>query len=137
MENRDASGDDVAAADLNSESPKGAQQPPVDEKLQKLLDRALYANGSAEAQRLRNFLNGTWLGEPLHVVLIDVPVGAWTVAMVFDLLDVMLDRREFASAADASIGIGLVGAAGAAVTGMADCPMLTLQPAVSDGFMGY
>jgi len=33
-------------------------------------------------------LNGTWLGEPLHVVLTDVPVGAWTVAMAFDLLDV-------------------------------------------------
>ena len=120
MENRDAGGDDVMAADLNRESPKEVQQPPADEKLQKLLDRALYANGSPEAQELRNFLNGTWLGEPLHVVLTDVPVGAWTVAMVFDLLDLILDRREFASAADASIGIGLVGAAGAAVTGITD-----------------
>jgi nitrite reductase/ring-hydroxylating ferredoxin subunit/uncharacterized membrane protein len=120
MENRDASGDDVMAADLNCGSPKEAQQPPVDEKLQRLLDKALYANGSPEAQKLRNFLNGTWLGEPLHVVLTDVPVGAWTVAMVFDLLDLVLDRPEFASAADASIGIGLVGAAGAAVTGMTD-----------------
>jgi nitrite reductase/ring-hydroxylating ferredoxin subunit/uncharacterized membrane protein len=120
MENRDAGGDDVMAADLNRESTKGAPQPPVDERLQRLLDKALYANGSPEAQKLRNFLNGTWLGEPLHVVLTDVPIGAWTVAMVFDLLDLILDRREFASAADASVGIGLVGAAGAAVTGMTD-----------------
>ena len=65
-------------------------------------------------------MNGTWLGEPLHVVLTDLPLGAWTVAMVFDLLDLVVDRREFALAADASIGIGLVGAAGAAVTGMTD-----------------
>ncbi len=40
--------------------------------------------------------------------------------MVFDLLDLVLDRREFALAADASLGIGLVGAASAAITGMTD-----------------
>ena len=120
MENRDAGVDDAMTANLNRESSKWAPQPPVDEKLQKLLDKALYADGRPEAQKLRNFLNGTWLGEPLHVVLTDLPVGAWTVAIIFDLLDLILDRREFASAADASIGIGVVGAAGAAVTGMTD-----------------
>jgi nitrite reductase/ring-hydroxylating ferredoxin subunit/uncharacterized membrane protein len=120
MENRDAGGSDVMAADLNRESSKRVPQPPVDERLQRLLDKALYADGRPEAQKLRNFLNGTWLGEPLHVVLTDLPVGAWTAAIVFDLLDLILDRREFASAADASIGIGVVGAAGAAVTGMTD-----------------
>src|SRR5450631_4126136 len=99
---------------------QGLATKPVEERLQKLVDSALYCGGSATAQKIRNFLNGTWLGEPLHVVLTDVPVGAWTVAMVFDLLDLMLDRVEFASAADASIGIGLVGAAGTAVTGMTD-----------------
>src|SRR5664280_673638 len=120
MKNRGAGGNDVKAADPNRASPNGAPQPPVDERLQRLLDKALDADGSPEAQKLRNFLNGTWLGEPLHVVLTDLPVGAWTVAMVFDLLDLILDRREFASAADASIGIGVVGAAGAAATGMTD-----------------
>jgi nitrite reductase/ring-hydroxylating ferredoxin subunit/uncharacterized membrane protein len=120
MESRDAVKEDGMAVDLNRESAKRAPQPPVEERLQKLLDKALYADGSPEAQKLRNFLNGTWLGEPLHVVLTDLPVGAWTVAMVFDLLDLALDRREFASAADASIGIGLLGAVGAAVTGMTD-----------------
>src|ERR1039458_6490781 len=116
MENRGAGGDDVKAADPNHPSPNSATQPPVDERLQRLLDKALYADGSPEAQKLRNFLNGTWLGEPLHVVLTDLPVGAWTVAMVFDLLDLILDRQEFASAADASIGIGLVGGASDAGT---------------------
>lgn len=94
--------------------------PPIDEKLQKALDKALYANGSPVAQKIRNFLNGTWLGDPLHVVLTDVPVGAWTAAMVFDALDVIRNRRDFAQAADSSIAIGLAAAAGAAVTGMTD-----------------
>jgi nitrite reductase/ring-hydroxylating ferredoxin subunit/uncharacterized membrane protein len=93
---------------------------PLEEKLQKLLDKALYANGRPSAQKVRNFLNGTWLGEPLHVVLKDVPIGAWTVAITFDALDLIRNRREFSLAADTSIAIGLLGAAGAAVTGITD-----------------
>lgn len=91
---------------------------PLDEKIQKAIDKALYANGNPVAQKTRNFLNGTWLGEPLHVVLTDVPIGAWTVAMVFDALEMINGRFEFA--ADASIAIGLAGAAGAAITGVTD-----------------
>jgi len=49
---------------------------PLEEKIQKAIDRALYANGNPAAQKARNFLNGTWLGVPLHVVLKDVPIGA-------------------------------------------------------------
>jgi nitrite reductase/ring-hydroxylating ferredoxin subunit/uncharacterized membrane protein len=120
MENQDAGANEGMAAELNGDVSKPAPQPSVDERLQKILDKALYADGRPEAQKLRNFLNGTWLGEPLHAALTDLPVGAWTAAMVFDLLDLILDRREFASAADASIGIGLAGAAGAAVTGITD-----------------
>jgi nitrite reductase/ring-hydroxylating ferredoxin subunit/uncharacterized membrane protein len=108
----------------NVESSRGALpapvRRPVDDKLQKLLDKMLYGGGNPSAQKIRNCLNGTWLGEPLHVVLTDVPVGAWTVAMVFDALDLVWDRREFARACEASIGIGLLGAAGAAATGMTD-----------------
>ena len=103
-----------------TESSSKAAHPPRDERIQKLLDKALYAGGSPVAQEIRNFLNGTWLGEPLHVVLKDLPIGAWTVAILFDVLDLTLDRREFALAADTSIAIGLVGAAGAAATGMTD-----------------
>jgi len=93
---------------------------PLDEKIQKSIDKALYANGNPAAQKARNFLNGTWLGEPLHVVLTDVPIGAWTVAMVFDALEMINSRHEFAVAADTSVAIGLAGAAGAAITGVTD-----------------
>ncbi len=114
-------------AKLNAREPvaegtmaSSGEMPSRDEKLQKLLDKALYGGGHPAAQKIRNFLNGTWLGEPLHVVLTDVPIGAWTVAMAFDGLDLVYDRREFARACETSIGIGLLGAAGAAVTGMTD-----------------
>src|SRR5918995_7108921 len=60
----------------------------------------------------RDFLYGTWLGHSLHAAVITVPVGAWSASMVFDLLG---EER----AADLTLGLGLVGAAGAAVTGPA------------------
>ena len=106
--------------DSNNGASTSETQPPADERLQKIVDKALYAGGNPEAQKLRNFLNGTWLGEPLHVVVTDLPIGAWTAAMLFDLLDLITDRHEFALAADTSIGIGLVGAGGAALTGVTD-----------------
>src|SRR5438874_5026027 len=99
----------------NLTSPK-----PVDEKLQEFLDKALYAGGSPTAQKTRNFLNGTWLGAPLHAALTDVPIGAWTLAMFFDGIDLLRSRRQFARAADASIAVGLLAAAGAAVAGLTD-----------------
>lgn len=99
-------------------------QPPqkiaFEEKLQKALDKRLYAGGSPTAQKIRDFLNGTWIGEPLHVILTDVPIGAWTVALIFDGLDLVAGRREFAIVADASLAVGLAGAAGAAVAGIVD-----------------
>ena len=90
---------------------------PIDERVQKFIDRALYAGGRPAAQRIRNFLNGTWLGNPFHVVLTDVPIGAWTDALVFDAVCAMRNRREFELAADTSVAIGLVAAAGTALTG--------------------
>src|SRR5215203_6076305 len=60
----------------------------------------------------RDFLYVTWLGHSLHAAVITVPVGSWSAAMVFDLMG---EER----AADLSLGLGLMGAAGAAVTGAA------------------
>lgn len=105
---------------VHAEDTEKPKSPPIDERLQKLLDKSLYAGGSPEAQKIRNFLNGTWLGAPLHAALTDLPIGAWTAAIVFDLLDCIRHRREFSLAADTSIAIGLAGSAGAAVTGLAD-----------------
>jgi nitrite reductase/ring-hydroxylating ferredoxin subunit/uncharacterized membrane protein len=36
---------------------------------------------------VKDLLNGTWLGHPLHSAITDVPIGALVVAIVLDLLD--------------------------------------------------
>ncbi len=38
------------------------------------------------ARALQGLFNGTWLGHPLHPLVTDVAIGAWTVTLVFDLL---------------------------------------------------
>src|SRR5690349_7885125 len=60
----------------------------------------------------RDLLYGTWLGHPLHSAVVTVPVGSWSATMIFDLMG---EER----AADLSLGLGLAGAMGAAVTGAA------------------
>jgi hypothetical protein len=137
MENQDAAADEGMAAELNGNVSNPAPRPSVDERLQKILDKALYADGRPEAQKLRNFLNGTWLGEPLHAVLTDLPVGAWTAAMVFDLVDLILDRREFASARMLPLALDWREQQARLQPASPTGPMWILQPAVSDWFMGY
>jgi nitrite reductase/ring-hydroxylating ferredoxin subunit/uncharacterized membrane protein len=68
----------------------------------------------------RNVLDGVWFEAPLHPALTDVPIGSWTAAAAFDGLDVAMDSRAMRNAADASLAFGVVGALGAAVTGLSD-----------------
>jgi nitrite reductase/ring-hydroxylating ferredoxin subunit/uncharacterized membrane protein len=72
-----------------------------------------YAAAGAPGRLLKDLLNGTWLGHPLHPVLTDVPIGAWTAALALDLLG---ERRG----AKIAVGVGLLGALGAAVSGLTD-----------------
>ncbi|HMA37480.1 MAG TPA: non-heme iron oxygenase ferredoxin subunit, partial [Chloroflexia bacterium] len=69
----------------------------------------------------KDLLNGVWLGHPLHPVITDVPIGAWTTAEVLDVVsagrggDPGLD-----AASDLALGLGVVAAVGAAMTGFTD-----------------
>jgi nitrite reductase/ring-hydroxylating ferredoxin subunit/uncharacterized membrane protein len=69
---------------------------------------------------LKNFLSGTWIGHPLHPILKDLPIGAWTMAALFDGLCSRGGDTSLERAADISIATGLVGALASAVTGLAD-----------------
>lgn len=100
--------------------PRESQQSKaLEERLQNKVHQAFAAAGP-RGQRAKNFLNGTWLGHPLHAVLTDVPVGAWTAALVCDGLAMKSGSESLATAASACVATGLVGALGAAVTGITD-----------------
>lgn len=108
--------DDITGGTDCAESPR---EKVLEEKLQKLVHNA-FASGGSAGQKIKNFLNGTGIGHPLHIVLTDVPIGAWTVALAFDGLELVSGRDEFGTAADTSVAIGIIGALGAALAGVTD-----------------
>src|SRR3954449_1224518 len=63
---------------------------------------------------VKDFLHGSWLGHPLHPVLVQVPVGSWLSAGVLDAVPPMRP------AATVLIGTGVAGAVPAALSGAAD-----------------
>ncbi len=80
----------------------------------------LFDAGGGTGQQIENFLHGVPLGHPLHPVLTDIPIGAWTAAAAIDVLEGISGNRQLGPGADAAIAVGLVGAVGAAITGLTD-----------------
>lgn len=73
--------------------------------------------------KIKSALNGTPFRHRIHPALIVIPLGAWTTALLFDILDGMSsgkDRTAYRKGADTAIAFGIVGALPAAKTGIAD-----------------
>lgn len=65
---------------------------------------------------LKDLLTGNWLGHPLHPLLTDVTIGAWTSANILDLLG----GRDSSRAAKRLVGLGILSAVPTALAGIAD-----------------
>lgn len=99
---------------------------------QRLAERAGWLDGVADAVQaplrdalkralpLRDALDGTWLGTPLHPALTDVPVGASTTALLLDAAHGLRGSRDLAVAADRALAVGVLGTLPAALTGLSD-----------------
>jgi nitrite reductase/ring-hydroxylating ferredoxin subunit/uncharacterized membrane protein len=92
---------------------------PVADFLQKVVGGAYKLLGKP-GRDLKTLANGTWLGHPLHPVLTDIPIGAWTLAVLFDIIYLFRGTHGWVAAADVTILVGLLGALGAALTGYTD-----------------
>lgn len=81
----------------------------------------MFTTAGAQGRRLQDVLHGTPLGHPLHPALTDVPIGAWTTALVLDVFDMLSPRPEGrGQAAQLATGLGVIGGIGAALTGLTD-----------------
>jgi nitrite reductase/ring-hydroxylating ferredoxin subunit/uncharacterized membrane protein len=69
---------------------------------------------------LQDLLNGVWLGHSLHATLVDVVVGAATAALLLDALRVVFGVTGMEDAATWTVGLTLLAALGALVTGLTD-----------------
>src|SRR6266516_4010267 len=71
-------------------------------------------------RRLKSLLNGTWFGHPLHPAITDVPITAWVITALFDIIWLITHSTWSGYAAFVTVIIGLLGALGAIVTGLTD-----------------
>ncbi|HVT02089.1 MAG TPA: DUF2231 domain-containing protein [Thermoanaerobaculia bacterium] len=67
---------------------------------------------------VKDALHGKFLGHPLHPALVALPIGAWTLAFLFDTSELI--RKKKSGNAELAISIGLAGAVASAITGLAD-----------------
>lgn len=92
----------------------------ISDTIQPLVEKAFSETG--EAGRIaKDFLSGVWLGHPLHPMITDVPIGAWTMSSIFDALSILSgDHEALDLAADISLVTGILGGIGAAISGISD-----------------
>lgn len=84
--------------------------------------KALIGANRKPPRLFKSLLHGSFLGHPLHPVMTDIPITAWLIAVLFDILW-LVNGGAFAWAArgaQAAVLIGIAGALGSIVTGMAD-----------------
>jgi nitrite reductase/ring-hydroxylating ferredoxin subunit/uncharacterized membrane protein len=72
------------------------------------------------ARPLQGFLNGRWIGHPLHPLITDVAIGAWTVVLVVDLVGFAQPGAGLASAAAVALWLGVLAAIGSLLSGVTD-----------------
>ena len=93
--------------------------PEIETGLQGAIRSAFDSLGQAGTD-VKSILHGDWMHEPLHAAITDVPIGAWTATVAFDSAAALTGRRELDYAADATLYVGLAGAAASALAGLAD-----------------
>ena len=69
---------------------------------------------------LQGLLNGTWIGHPLHPMLTDVPIGAWSVVLLLDLVGIADPGAGLGTAATVALWLGVLAALGAIASGLTD-----------------
>lgn len=88
----------------------------------KLSDKihAAVMQGGEGTRTLADLLHGTWLGHPLHPVLTDMVVGAWSIGLFFDIVSLFTPSRQAEMIADALTKVGNVAALPTLLSGLAD-----------------
>lgn len=82
----------------------------------------IFRSGPA-TMKLKSLLNGATFRHRMHPAVVLLPLGAWTTALVFDLLETTAsdqDQVVFRRAANVAIAAGILGALPSAKTGVAD-----------------
>jgi nitrite reductase/ring-hydroxylating ferredoxin subunit/uncharacterized membrane protein len=91
-------------------------------------------SGGKPVRKVVDLLHGTWLGHPLHPMLTDVVVGAWSFTSLFDLVSLFKRTKGAESVADKLLPLGNVAAVPTLLSGLADYSTIP-RPATRTGFV--
>jgi len=97
--------------------------PPFTERLSDTLQHLIQVVVGSQRKpprRLKSLLNGTWFGHPLHPVITDVPITAWLLTAIFDVIWLIAHTTWAGYGGFVTVIVGLLGALGAIVTGLTD-----------------
>ena len=81
---------------------------------------AVYRALGSPGKYLQDFLNGSWLGHPVHAVVVDVVIGGATIAVVLDVLRYFFGVTGLEDALIWSVGLVSLAGVGAIVAGLTD-----------------
>ena len=85
----------------------------LDQPAQKLAD---VVHAATRPRLVKNALSGTWLSHRFHPVMVPLPIGFWSGALMFDVIA----TRRARWAADVLVGSGVVAAVPTAAAGLSD-----------------
>jgi nitrite reductase/ring-hydroxylating ferredoxin subunit/uncharacterized membrane protein len=116
---------DSATTHDNSGSEPPSESPALTDRISDALQngvKLVIGSNRKPPRRFKSLLHGTWLGHPLHPAITDVPIGAWLLAVIFDIVWLASpDANSWAArGAEIAVLIGILAAIAAAVTGLAD-----------------
>jgi nitrite reductase/ring-hydroxylating ferredoxin subunit/uncharacterized membrane protein len=98
---------------LESAMKRLEQADALDEPAGKL---AKVVGAATHPRPVKNALSGTWLGHRFHPLMVPLPIGFWTGALLFDLIA----TRRARWAADVLVGSGIAAAVPTAAAGLSD-----------------
>jgi nitrite reductase/ring-hydroxylating ferredoxin subunit/uncharacterized membrane protein len=77
--------------------------------------------GGDRLRGITDLLHGIPLGHPLHPLLTDIPIGAWTFSALYDVLSILMPfNRKYKQTADELTALGVVSSIPTAIAGLAD-----------------
>lgn len=118
---RDTSDEMTTSAEPATPEPAPSLTDRISDSLQNII-KAVIGTNRKPPRRLKTLLHGTWLGHPLHPALTDVPIGAWLLAVIFDIVWLVAPAAQpwAGRGAEVAVIVGVLGALAAAATGLAD-----------------
>ena len=77
--------------------------------------------GGDSVRGITDLLHGIPIGHPLHPILTDIPIGAWTFSVLYDVLSMLMPfNRKYKQTADELTALGVISAIPTAIAGLAD-----------------